>query len=199
MDLPLELNYKILLDLPVLDLENVCSTSTSAASFCSDATFWRDRFRREGLLLPRDESSVPSWTLEYKLSKIAQLRERHYTNSLLAKHVIILDLTRVNDVSILPGFLNKVEFALIRDKRALQKNLSTRPRKMLLLNREDKIKLDVGEGLQIDLTPEQARVLLYIFCYYELDPLTDRERETYRVPRSQLEELGLVKPVPLYI
>lgn len=199
MDLPPELNYKILLDLPVLDLENVCSTSTSAASFCSDTTFWRDRFRREGLLLPRDESSVPSWTLEYKLSKVAQLRERHYMNSLLAKHVIVLDLTRVNDISILPNFLNKVEFALIRDKRALQKNLSDRPRKMLLLNRQDKIKLDVGEGLQIDLTSEQARVLLYIFCYYELDPLTDRERETYRVPRSQLEELGLVKPVPLYI
>ncbi|SOB74071.1 hypothetical protein BQ9231_00188 [Cedratvirus lausannensis] len=199
MDLPLELNYKIIQDLPIVDLENLCATSQGAASFCSDVLFWQERFRREDLLLPRDLANVSSWIVEYKLSKIAQLRERHYMQNLLAKHAIILDLTRVNHVSILPDFLDKDKFAQIRDKRALQKNLSERPRKMLLLNRQDEIKLDVGEGLQILLTEQQARVLLFIFCYYELDPLTDRETTTYRVPRSQLEELGLVRPVPQWI
>lgn len=192
MDLPPELNYKILLDLPILDLENVCSTSSSAASFCSDASFWRDRFQREGLLLPRDENSVFSWILEYKLSRIAQLRERHYSNLLEAGSVIVLDLLRVNDVSILPDFLDKAELARIRDKKALQKNLGLFPRKMLLLNREGEIKLDLYKGQQIKLTQEQARVLLYIFCYYELDPLTARENKTYRVPQGQLKEIGLL-------
>nr|WIL04275.1 hypothetical protein Clen_345 [Cedratvirus lena] len=199
MDLPLELNHKILLDLPVIDLENLCATSQSGAAFCSDVRFWQERFKREGLLLPRDLTSVSSWIVEYKLSKIAQIREKHYMKNLLEKYVVALDLTRVNDVSILPDFLNKEEFAQIRDRRALQKNFSNRPRKMLLLNREDKIKLDVGEGLRLELTQEQAHVLLFIFCYYELDPLTDRETETYRVPRSKLEKLGLIKPTEQWI
>nr|WIL02858.1 hypothetical protein Cbor_431 [Cedratvirus borely] len=195
MDLPLELNYKIIQDLPVVDLENLCATSQGAASFCSDVLFWQERFRREDLLLPRDLASVSSWIVEYKLSKVAQIRERHYMQNLLSGNIVSLDLTRVNNVSILPDFLDKSTFARIRDERALQKNLlRLPPRKMLLLKRQDKIKLDVGEGLQIPLTEQQARVLLFIFCYYELDPLTGHERETYRVPRSQLEELGLLRP-----
>lgn len=193
MDLPLELNYKIVQDLPILDLEEFCLSSQSSLSLCSDVRFWTERFQREGLLLPRDISKVSSWIVEYKLSRIAQLREQHYMEKLSQKHNIILDLVRVNDVSILPDFLDKVQFAHIRDKRALQKNASNYPRKMLLISRQGQIKLDVGEGLQIELTSEQARVLLYVFCYYELDPLTDRETETYRVPRLKLEKLGLVK------
>jgi hypothetical protein len=200
MDLPTELNHKILLKLPITELENICLSSTKGVSFCSDARFWEERFRKEDLPLPKVIPAVlPSWITEYKLTRIAQLREEYYMDSLLRNYIILLDLTKVNDVSILPDFLDKQEFAKIRTRRVLQKNISARPRKMLLLYRQGNIILDVGEGLQIPLTKEQAHLLLFIFCYYDLDPLTDRETKTYRVPRSQLEELGLVKPVEQWI
>ena len=199
MDLPVEINYKILMDLPIIDLENICQTSRETVDFCSDPRFWEERFRREDLPLLKRAERISGWITEYKLSKIAQIREKHYVEALLNKNIIVLDLTKVNDVSILPNFLDKEQFSKIRDRRVLQKNIRAWPRSMLLLPRQGKIILDVGEGLQITLNHEQTRLLLFIFCYYDLDPLTDLETKTYRVPVPKLEKLGLIEPVQQWI
>ncbi|SPN79318.1 F-box domain-containing protein [Cedratvirus Zaza IHUMI] len=61
-DLPIELQEEILFSFSqVTDLARVCSSSRQSRQICSSASFWRAKFRREGLPLLEEGSNFSQW------------------------------------------------------------------------------------------------------------------------------------------
>nr|WIL04952.1 hypothetical protein Cduv_472 [Cedratvirus duvanny] len=203
MDLPTELEEKIFLELSITDLLQACSSSVNSRKVCGDSIFWKRKFAKDDLPLIYPRESVSGWILEYKVSKIAQLREEHYIEEINQGSFVQIPLLEINDVNILPDFLNKKLLRAIRVKEVYINNTNLKYGRKLpnffsvltpftdkgltfFLAKEDGEYIFQIKGFYTKiLTEEQMRFLLYILCYYDIGL-------DYRVPKEVLLEEGII-------
>jgi len=109
MDIPKDLNYKILLELDDKDLVNFCQTSKRARNYCNDDSFWLQRimfkFPHVPLEILKNYKGDRSWADYY----IYDLRKIDYDSDFL--HEAILD-GRLDHVMILNDHKIRYEGAL---------------------------------------------------------------------------------------
>ena len=103
-DLPVELQEEILFSIKEpRDLYQACSVSRGNRKICSDASFWREKFRREGLPLLEEESAsfnLQQWLESYEKSlQSAQLAHEELADP----REDGISLADVYDLSLLPG------------------------------------------------------------------------------------------------
>ncbi|SOB74251.1 hypothetical protein BQ9231_00368 [Cedratvirus lausannensis] len=111
-DLPKELQEEILFSLREPgDLYRACSVSRGNRQICSSASFWRAKFRREGLPLLEEESAsfnLQQWLESYEKSlQSAQLAHEELADP----REDGINLADVYDLSLLPGLEDILEEA----------------------------------------------------------------------------------------
>lgn len=76
-NVPLEVYINFLIDLPVDDLINACSSNKENRELCS-SSFWKDKFVREGIPLLEEGTNFPSWLAIYTESIYAKRFQKVY-------------------------------------------------------------------------------------------------------------------------
>lgn len=81
-DLPVELREEVLFSLTEPDdLYRACSTSQQNRQICSNASFWREKFRRENLPLLREGINTSDWVQVYRKSiKVARKVDKKFAS-----------------------------------------------------------------------------------------------------------------------
>nr|WIL03499.1 hypothetical protein Cplu_251 [Cedratvirus plubellavi] len=79
------------------ELTNSCYASEYGREICSDAEFWEEKFRREGLLLLEEGSDIDSWLEIYRKSQDVARK----TNKKMDRSRVSIGLAEVEDPDVL--------------------------------------------------------------------------------------------------
>ena len=179
MALPPEVQEKILLESDPENLIQLCAVNTAYHQLCESGSFWRERFRREGLPLITPQMFLLDWVNEYRHT-VDSINKARAIMSKFPEDGVYISMNTVNTPDIFPEYAQRnVLRSFLAQSRVNADTIDRSQFHGLIILFKDKETSKmfliyhfeiVGTVHGIPLNIERSIYMLFLFFYYSLQP-----------------------------